>query len=137
MLWTSSTIAKLNAPADRRAIAVQAVVDSLRKAGVSRIVFARRFELYPLVDADPKDLAVASTLDFDGAPAGLTPLTLFERDEARKVNRSYPGYRLISADSLRSLEGAVVVTPDAGQLQATLPAVRLESVAPGVWRVSR
>jgi uncharacterized membrane protein len=93
----------------RNAIAATARV--VARGGPLPVVFARRFEQYPVVQQRPDLAPSVAFLDFDGVPSpSLMRRTVFERDMARRVARFYHQYRLIGVDSLRARGPFVVIT---------------------------
>ncbi len=111
---------------DARAARVIAITERVIASG-RHLVFARRFEAYPLIQARPRLADSVAVFDFDGTSEGVMRRTLFERDLGRAVSRFYPDYHLVSEDQLRRWGRFVVVTDsaDEGELQRLLPGFRI------------
>jgi hypothetical protein len=102
------------------------------------VVFARRFEQYPVIQLRP-DLAIrVSMLDFDGVPdPAIRRLTVFERDMARRASAVYPQYRLARADTLRRAAPFVIVTnsADESELRRILTGANIKRSGPDTYVV--
>jgi hypothetical protein len=116
-------------PDDREAALV---IDIVQRALASHqhLVFARRFEAYPLIQARPQWSDSVAVLDFAGMPDGLMRRTLFERDLGRAVSRFYGEYHLVTKDQLRQWGRFTVVTLSAeeDELRHLLPGFRITDV---------
>lgn len=85
------------------------VADSLSAMSFGEpVVFLRRFEQHPVIQRRPQLAAKTALIDFDDA-APLPNFWRFERDMARRVNRSYPQYRLMAAKDLSRLREFLVI----------------------------
>jgi len=113
---------------DTAALVIDIVQRSL--AAHQPVVFARRFEAYPLIQARPQWADSVAILDFPGNPDGLMRRTLFERDLGRAVARSYKEYHLVTVDRLRELGRFTVITSsgEEDELRHLLPKFRLRAV---------
>lgn len=102
------------------------------------VVFARRFEYYPVIQLRP-DLAKRVTmLDFAGVPdPAISRLTQFERDMARRARAVYPQYRLALADTLRRAAPFIVVTnpADESELFRILKGANIKRSGPDTYFV--
>jgi len=96
---------------DARTARVIAITERVISSG-EHLVFARRFEAYPVIQARPRLADSVAVFDFD-AGVGLMRRTLFERDLGRAVSRFYPDYHLVSEDQLRRWGRFIVVTDSA------------------------
>ena len=76
--------------------AIVAVDRIVARGGPFPILFARRFEQYPLIQLRPDLASSIALIDFDGNPPELMRRTVFERDMARRITRFYPQYRLFN-----------------------------------------
>jgi len=111
---------------DDRAARVIAITERVIGSG-QHLVFARRFEAYPMIQARPQLAGSVAVFDFDGAGEGVMRRTVFERDLGRAVSRFYPDYHLVSDDQLRQWGHFVVVTnsDEEGELRRLLPGFRI------------
>ncbi len=111
---------------DVRAARVTAIAERVIASG-QHLVFARRFEAYPLIQARPQLADSVAVFDFDGAGEGLMRRTLFERDLGRAVGRFYPNYHLVSEDELRRWGRFIVITDSAeeDELRRLLPGFQI------------
>ncbi len=104
------------------------------------VVFARRFEQYPVIHERPNLSRSVALLDFDGTPdSSLMRRTLFEREMARKVNRYYPEYRLINVSELRKSGPFIVITStnEEDELRRLLDGFEVFPQAPDVFYVTK
>jgi hypothetical protein len=103
------------------------------------VVFARRFEHYPVIQLRPDLAQRVSMLDFGGVPdPRISHLTLFERDMARRASAVYPQYRLARADTLRQAAPFLIVTNSANEaeLLLILKGARIKRSGPDTYFVS-
>jgi hypothetical protein len=111
---------------DARAARVIAITERVIASG-RHLVFARRFEAYPLIQARPRLADSVAVFDFEGTGEGVMRRTLFERDLGRAVSRFYPDYHLVSEDQLRRWGRFVVITDSAeeDELRRLLPGFQI------------
>jgi hypothetical protein len=96
----------------RIANAVTATQDALDRQGAPPVVFYQRREQYPVIQLYPELANSVVGIDFDGKPsAAISDRTLYERDMARRVNRFYPRYRLMTLAQLSQLREFTLVSP--------------------------
>jgi hypothetical protein len=116
-------------PDDREAALVIDIVQRTLAAH-QHLVFARRFEAYPLIQTRPQWADSVADLDFSGKPEGLMRRTLFERDLGRAVARFYGQYHLVTNDQIRPWGRFTVVTLSAeeDELRRLLPGFRITAV---------
>jgi hypothetical protein len=107
----------VTAPSDARIARAIAVAERHAVGDSVPVVFARRFEDYPVVQERPRLAGRVALLDFDGAPQGVSRFALFERDLGRAVAKYYPPYRLINARDLARRGPFVVVTNPADEVE--------------------
>jgi len=122
----------VNRSADERAARVLSISNRvLGGAARQHLVFARRFEAYPLLQARPDLADSVALLDFPASDE-LMRRTIFERDLGRAVARFYPRYRLVTEHTLRAWGRFVIVTNsnEEDELRRLLPGFRLVRVGP-------
>jgi hypothetical protein len=115
------------------------VADSLSAMSSGEpVVFLRRFEQHPVLQRRPQLAATTALIDFDGT-ARLPDFWLFERDMARRVNRVYPQYRLMTVPDLGRLrEFLVIARPeDESILHILFPEHDVSSRSARVYAVAR
>jgi hypothetical protein len=124
-----SRLRMVTEPDDREAALVIDIVQRTL-AAQRHVVFARRFEAYPLIQARPQWSDSVAILDFSGVPDGLMRRTIFERDLGRAVTQFYSQYHLVTKDELRQWGRFTVVTHSAeeDELRRLLPGFHIEAV---------
>jgi hypothetical protein len=112
---------------DARFARVIEISERVTAANRDPLVFVRRFEAYPLIQARPQLAGSVTLLDFAGTDSALMHRTVFERDLARAVARYYGQYRLTSSDEVRQWKRFVVITNSSEQdeLYRLLPGFKL------------
>jgi hypothetical protein len=107
------------------------------RGGPFPVLFARRFEQYPLIQLRP-DLASSTALvDFDGNPPDLLRRTVFERDMARRIASFYPQYRLFNVDARRPASPLFLITSsnEEDEARRLLKNFQVVTEAPDVYLV--
>jgi hypothetical protein len=121
---------------DARTARVNAIAERVIASG-QHLVFARRFEAYPLIQARPQLADSVAVFDFDGAGEGLMRRTFFERDLGRAVSRFYPDYHLVSEEQLRRWGRVVIVTDSAeeDELRRLLPGLNITPLSTDEYEI--
>ena len=121
----------VNRQADERAVRVTAISRRVLAAG-GHLVFARRFEAYPLLQSRPELADSVALLDFPATGKTLMRRTIFERDLGRAVARFDPRYHLVAEDVLRTWGRFNIVTnsDEVAELRRLLPGFRVTAVGP-------
>jgi uncharacterized membrane protein len=103
------------------------------------IVFKRRREMYPILHIRPDLASRAAQLDFeDSVLPDVSRMSHYERDIGRKVQRVYPGLRMIAAEELNKIGTFYVVAPidEYQELQLQLPGFNVADPASELHEVT-